>query len=68
MNIQILQGVARGVGVVNVECLEEQDLLRSIQVAKGHRPCFQSEQKYTCTEFDCEWRSECLKLVAEWMR
>ncbi len=69
MNIQILKGLARGVGVVNLESIDkEQDFVRSIQVAKGHQPCFQSDQKYLCREFDCEWRRECLKLVAEWMR
>jgi hypothetical protein len=69
MNIQILKGVARGVGVVNVDSLDkEQEFVHSIQVATGHRPCFQSEHKYHCKDYDCEWRSECMKLVAEWMR
>lgn len=69
MNIQILKGVARGVGVDDIDLIEkEQDFVRSIQAAKGHRPCFQSDHRYHCREYHCEWRSECLKLVAEWMR
>ncbi|HFD10865.1 MAG TPA: hypothetical protein ENJ32_00110 [Crenotrichaceae bacterium] len=69
MNKQILKSVARGLGVVNVETIDkEQDFVRSIQIAKGHQPCFQSDQKYQCKEYDCEWRSECMKPVAVWMR
>ena len=69
MNIEILRGVARGVGVLNVESINnEQVCVRSIQRAMGHRPCFQSDDKYLCREMECEWRSECMKLVAEWMR
>jgi len=69
MNRQMLKSVARGFGVANIDLIDkEQDFVRSIQVAKGHRPCFQSDRKYHCKEYDCEWRSECMKLVAEWMR
>ncbi len=69
MNIQILKGVARGAGVVNVEDLErEQELVRSVQTVKGHEPCFQSDERNYCVEYDCEWRNECMKLVAAWMR
>ncbi|MEE9425204.1 MAG: hypothetical protein V3V18_09530 [Methylococcales bacterium] len=69
MNIQILKGVARGAGVDNVELLKkEQDIVRSVQEIKGHQPCFQSDERHYCVEYDCEWRTECMKLVAAWMR
>ncbi|MEE9412605.1 MAG: hypothetical protein V3V22_06085 [Methylococcales bacterium] len=69
LNLQILKGVARGSGVENVECLKgEQDIVRSVQEVKGHKPCFQSDERDYCVEYDCEWRTECMKLVAAWMR
>jgi hypothetical protein len=69
MNMQLLKAAAHRAGVVNMDGIDkEQDFVRSIQIATGHRPCFQSEHKYLCKKYDCEWRKDCTKLVAEWMR
>ncbi|MFO7551816.1 MAG: hypothetical protein R6W80_10440 [Haliea sp.] len=38
------------------------------QAAAGKRPCFASEQRFTCSEANCPWRDECRDLRAEWHR
>lgn len=38
------------------------------QAAAGKRPCFASEQRFTCREADCPWHDECRDLRAEWQR
>ncbi len=39
-----------------------------LQVARGGEACFRTEKRWTCDESDCEWRRECRRLMAEWMR
>lgn len=38
------------------------------QLRSGHEPCYQTEQRLVCTEYDCHWRTNCLALRAEWLR
>ncbi len=69
MSIADLQGLAYAVGVPHPECLDNEiDLVRKIQNATRHRPCFQSESRMSCEESECQWRSECRKLIAVWNR
>lgn len=32
------------------------------------RVCFQSDQRYSCTDNECSRADECKKLIAAWMR
>lgn len=64
-----LQGLAFTLGIKDPEAIESKvDLIREIQKVSDHRPCFQSEDRALCPESECQWRSECLKLIAEWIR
>jgi hypothetical protein len=64
-----LQEIAYSVGVKNLETIvAENELVRAIQVANCHVPCFQSSVSSTCWREDCIWRRECKKLIAEWCR
>ena len=38
------------------------------QMQRDHEPCFQTDQRHACAEFDCPWRAECMALRAEWRR
>lgn len=36
---------------------------------KATRPrCFRSDERLRCTATGCQWRNECRRLVAEWLR
>lgn len=42
--------------------------VRSIQIERGQDPCFMTSKRLTCKDQQCEWRSECCRLVAVWKR
>ena len=42
-------------------------VIRSIQRQRGEEPCFSTDKRYGCAE-QCEWRNDCLKLRAVWLR
>ena len=41
--------------------------VRAIQGQRGKEQCFSTDKRYGCTE-QCEWRKDCLKLRAVWLR
>lgn len=43
-------------------------LIRAIQASRGDDACFRSDKRLGCGDLDCEWRSECCRLVAIWRR
>lgn len=44
------------------------EYVRNLQRRQGHEPCFFTEARFTCMEFDCPWRNDCMRLVAECFR
>lgn len=42
--------------------------IRADQINRGLTPCFRTAERLTCKESGCEWRKNCLKLVASWKR
>ena len=63
-----LQRLAGFVGVQHPERMhQETEIVRAIQNACIHLPCFQTDNKF-CDESECHWRAKCQKLVAVWMR
>lgn len=68
LTIVDLQRLAGFVGVQQPERLRlETELVREIQNACIHLPCFQTNNE-SCNETDCHWRAMCRKLVAVWLR
>lgn len=64
-----LRQIAESLGIVHPESLRsELELIRAIQDATHHRPCFQSEQSSNCDENDCHWKPKCKRLIAIWHR
>lgn len=41
--------------------------IRAMQRQRGEEPCFSTDKRYSCAE-PCEWRKDCLKLRAVWLR
>lgn len=64
-----LRQLALALNIENPEGIGDMtELVRAIQKASRQRPCFRSEGNMRCQDEDCKWRTECLKLIAEWMR
>lgn len=42
--------------------------IRRQQEASGGIACFQTDLRLLCRNERCEWRRECRRLVAEWLR
>ena len=69
ITISGLQQLAKSIGVQNPEGMSlEIELIQAIQAISQHRPCFRSEIRMLCEGVDCEWRTECRKLIAIWCR
>jgi len=67
MTILNLQELAGFIGIHNPEnMLSETELVRAIQDATEHIPCFRSNFNMICDEVDCKWRVECRKMVSAW--
>jgi hypothetical protein len=65
-----LRHLAKEIGVAKPERIDSKlKLIRLIQLASHHRPCFRTKYGELCKDQeDCQWRAECQKLVAEWYR
>ncbi len=64
-----LQQLAKSVGVENPEIIKLKiELIQAIQNASQHRPCFCLPDRLCNEEKDCQWKAECLKLIAVWSR
>ena len=62
-----LRKLAYSVGVQAPEMINHEfEIIQEIQKACRHKPCFQSDKHMLCEEGDCEWPSECRKLIAAW--
>jgi len=57
MNVTEIRGKARQLGMKNYSRLNKADLIRAIQVAEGHAPCYQ--QINDCRVEDCLWHPDC---------
>lgn len=69
LTLVTLRKLAKSSGVKKPEAiLNKIELIRAIQLATYHEPCFRSETSPGCQKEDCNWRYECKKIVAEWHR
>lgn len=42
--------------------------VRKLQRHRNHVPCFMTDARFGCMEFDCRWRADCMRLLAEYFR
>jgi len=69
MSLIELQQLGRNLGIDHPERIKlEAKLIRKIQEVSMHRDCFQSQSRDNCEETGCHWRTECQKLIADWLR
>ncbi len=70
MTMTGLEQLANAIGVQKSERIDSKaKLIRLIQKASRHRPCFRTKPGEFCKDqASCQWSGECQKLVAEWRR
>jgi hypothetical protein len=70
MTMTGLEQLAKAIGVQKSERIDSKaKLIRLIQEASRHRPCFKTKPgEYCKDQASCQWSGECQKLVAEWRR
>lgn len=70
MTVTGLQQLAKAIGVNKPERVDSKlKLIRLIQTASRHRPCFRTKPGEFCEhQAGCQWSTECQKLVAEYWR
>jgi len=68
MDIPELRAIAERYGISpNPYGLDsERQIVWSIQKARGEECCFHTEKRIHCAGATCEWRSLCLRLIADW--
>jgi len=68
MNMEALQQLAHQMGLQEYDNSSSRKvLIRAIQKQRGQEQCFLTDKRYTCDEV-CEWRENCQKLRAVWLR
>ena len=68
MNITSLKDQAVSLGLdPRIVSGPTKTLIRNIQQAQGHEPCFMTDKWLDCEEI-CEYRRECRRLTAAWLR
>jgi len=71
ISINSLGSLAAAMGVCNaMQIRDKAQLIREIQKATHHRPCFQTTYQKPCKDaaYKCPWIKECQKLIAIWYR
>lgn len=58
MTVQQIRVMARQLGIQKYWRLRKPDLIRSVQRAEGHDPCFASDPQ--CEHLQCLWRADCM--------
>ncbi|HIJ78477.1 MAG: Rho termination factor N-terminal domain-containing protein [Desulfobulbaceae bacterium] len=58
MNMVAVKAKAKEMGIQTAK-MRKAELIRAIQQAEGHFPCFETAKDY-CDQMDCCWREDCL--------
>ena len=61
MNLKDIKGIARSHGVKTVK-MKKDEIIRAIQRAEGNFDCFGTVVSSHCSQSDCLWREDCLKI------
>ena len=59
MTIYDIRVIATDMGI-EPKKMNKVDLIRSIQIKEGNKPCFKTART-DCDQTDCLWRSDCLR-------
>jgi hypothetical protein len=61
MDLKDIKGMARKLGV-KAGKMKKPEIIRAIQKAEGNFDCFGTAVAGHCTQSDCLWREDCLKM------
>jgi len=61
MNLKDIKGIARKQGV-KTDKMKKDEMIRAIQRAECNFDCFGKAVSGNCTQSDCLWREDCLKM------
>jgi hypothetical protein len=61
MNMKDIKGIALKQGVKTGK-MKKDDIIRAIQRAEGNFDCFGTAATSNCSQSDCLWREDCLKM------
>jgi hypothetical protein len=68
MTLAALQQLACEIGLHKYsDNTSQKMLIRAIQKHRGEEACFLTDKRYSC-DADCEWKNDCQKLRAVWLR
>ena len=66
-SIAQVQQMADAQGINGCKQFLSETMIRTIQLARNEEPCFATDKRHDCAEI-CEWRRDCRKLMAAWLR
>jgi len=61
MTIKEIQKIAKRKGVIIKGLKKKADIIHTIQRAEGNFDCFGTATEGICDQYNCLWRSDCLK-------
>ena len=61
MNLKDVKGLAQKQGVKTGK-MKKEEIIRAIQRAEGNFDCFGTAVSSYCSQRDCLWREDCLKI------
>jgi hypothetical protein len=61
MNLKYIKGIAQKQGVKTGK-MKKEEIIRAIQRAEGNFDCFGTAVSSECSQTDCLWREDCLKM------
>jgi hypothetical protein len=61
MNLKDIKQIAQKQGVKTGK-MKKEEIIRAIQRAEGNFDCFGTAVSSECSQTDCLWRADCLKM------
>jgi len=59
MTVKDVRAKAKEMGIQLGNKMKKADMIRTIQIAEGNTPCFQTGVT-SCDQVNCCWRSDCM--------
>lgn len=59
MTVKDVRAKAKEMGIQLGNKMKKADMIRTIQIAEGNNPCFQTGVT-SCDQVNCCWRSDCM--------
>lgn len=60
MNLATIRDRARALQMTGIGKLRKPELIRALQIREGNQACFGADWRFSCMQYDCCWREDCL--------